>query len=554
MSALTRRVLELLPNARLHYEAANDHELMLYGPPGTGKTTSLGILLDAHIRAGLPPDQMLVNAFTRNATWVLKQRLTSQYGLTEREMPWVRTIHSSCFQLLGLRPDQVMTPWKLRAFGEDCHYEMKGVLIQRSLDDPFQQTSIQTYGDWCFTVEELRRAMLKTVPQIVAMFQGKQPTLEGPYWDDDEALLFSERYRAWKHDHGLFDFSDMLETVLKLQFRPAVRWCWLDEAQDMSPLQWAVADLWAREAQRLFVFSDDDQAIFSFAGADPSLLWRRPGHQLVLSHSYRLPSAIHAEAQRIISRTRTRVPKEFEPHSEGGSVRMAYGWPDVDFVESDETWLMLIRNRAFGDEVRSYLMRTGIPFFDRTSLSGVPGQNSARGRALNVLLALHEGKMVRGSQLRVLRGSPWPDKAQIRPEFWPADQISWTRPYSLADLGSAGATAELGAAILSEPFEAIRMEPHERRYLSRLLARRGTAAITSPPKVELATIHGVKGEEADNVAVSTSMTKRTYLEYAGDEDGRVDANPDPEHRCFYVGITRARRNVFWVVGGRGYAV
>ena len=57
-----------------------------------------------------------------------------------------------------------------------------------------------------------------------------------------------------------------------------------------------------------------------------------------------------------------------------------------------------------------------------------------------------------------------------------------------------------------------------------------------PATIKVSTIHGVKGEEADNVVLYTDIEKIIY-------DAALK-DPDPEHRLFFVGITRARENLY----------
>ena len=57
-----------------------------------------------------------------------------------------------------------------------------------------------------------------------------------------------------------------------------------------------------------------------------------------------------------------------------------------------------------------------------------------------------------------------------------------------------------------------------------------------PARIKLSTIHGVKGEECDNVVLFTDLERIIY------ESAQKD--PDPEHRTFFVGITRAKEKLF----------
>jgi hypothetical protein len=83
-------------------------------------------------------------------------------------------------------------------------------------------------------------------------------------------------------------------------------------------------------------------------------------------------------------------------------------------------------------------------------------------------------------------------------------------------------------------FEGI---PIQRRqyYLSVLRAKR---KLTAPPNVNIDTIHGVKGGQADSVMVLTDITART--------EQNLLQNPDDEARVFYVGVTRAKENLLIV--------
>ena len=54
--------------------------------------------------------------------------------------------------------------------------------------------------------------------------------------------------------------------------------------------------------------------------------------------------------------------------------------------------------------------------------------------------------------------------------------------------------------------------------------------------IEINTIHGTKGREADNVVILPDITDITYKAMLND--------PDNEHRVFYVAATRAKQNLY----------
>ena len=81
-----------------------------------------------------------------------------------------------------------------------------------------------------------------------------------------------------------------------------------------------------------------------------------------------------------------------------------------------------------------------------------------------------------------------------------------------------------------------KLPEQDRAYIIALL-RRGEK-FNGEPRITVSTIHGSKGGEADNVVLFTDLSP------AAEKAARN--NPDDLHRVFYVGVTRARENLFIV--------
>lgn len=64
-----------------------------------------------------------------------------------------------------------------------------------------------------------------------------------------------------------------------------------------------------------------------------------------------------------------------------------------------------------------------------------------------------------------------------------------------------------------------------------LAARRQGESLIKP-RIKVNTIHGVKGGEADHVAIMTDMAARSFT--------HMERYPEDEHRVFYVALTRAK--------------
>ena len=81
-----------------------------------------------------------------------------------------------------------------------------------------------------------------------------------------------------------------------------------------------------------------------------------------------------------------------------------------------------------------------------------------------------------------------------------------------------------------------RMPESERAYIIAML-RRGER-FNGEPRITVSTIHGAKGGEADNVVLFTDLSPAS--------EEQMTINPDDMHRVFYVGVTRAKENLFIV--------
>lgn len=78
------------------------------------------------------------------------------------------------------------------------------------------------------------------------------------------------------------------------------------------------------------------------------------------------------------------------------------------------------------------------------------------------------------------------------------------------------------------------MIPYDRQLVLKHYADKGT--IYKSPNVRISTIHGVKGDEADNVVLMPDMSRLSYRD--------MDIDEDAEHRVFYVAVTRAKRRLY----------
>ena len=59
----------------------------------------------------------------------------------------------------------------------------------------------------------------------------------------------------------------------------------VDEAQDLSPIQWKMYDILKKNSKHIILAGDDDQAIYGWAGADVARFQSEPAKDIILPQS-----------------------------------------------------------------------------------------------------------------------------------------------------------------------------------------------------------------------------------------------------------------------------
>ena len=85
----------------------------------------------------------------------------------------------------------------------------------------------------------------------------------------------------------------MIQKFLDTKDTPPFDVIFVDEAQDLSLIQWAMINKIEQDTGcDVWVAGDDDQAIFGWAGADVDSFINWEAEEIPLKHSKRVPSSI----------------------------------------------------------------------------------------------------------------------------------------------------------------------------------------------------------------------------------------------------------------------
>lgn len=450
------------------------------GPPGTGKTTEMLNKIEVFLDSGIVPEKIAFVSYTKKAVNEAAERAAERFGFSPKRFRNFRTVHSTCYQGLGITRNQVMDRSDYKELGD-----MLGVTFKGRADVADGVSVGDDSGDFMLQLINLANARTEGLREVWNQIDREL--------DWFKLKQLDETLKQYKQDTGKLDFDDMLRDYVLARPQVNVTAAIIDEAQDLSNAQWDVVKVAFRGAQHIDIAGDDDQAIYAWSGANVERFMAIKGTTKVLQQSYRIPRAVHKVAQSIISQVSTRLDKEFAAREEEGSVLYANGADMVDFANG-ESWMLLSRNAFFLKEYAQACELKGVPYTFRGRAS--IDQDDVRA------IVLWE---------RARKGTPLEE-----------DDEQFLKPYAL------GATKDMVW------FDALKRIPLKKReyYLSVL---RIGHRLQDEPKIHINTIHGVKGGEADNVALMTDMTSRSY--------DSMQLNADNEHRVFYVGVTRARQNL-----------
>ena len=488
------------------------HIHKVFGPPGSGKTTYLLNVVEKELADSIHPMHIGYFSFTRKAANEARDRATEKFPSlnAKTDFPFFRTLHSLAFRCMSVKADMIMQPEHYREFAAQVGIEIK-VATEDEVDVAKADNPI---------LNEINLARIRGV-DLRQHYNQSGLDIEWYHFE------FVERsYRHYKRSKDLLDFTDLLEmAVVDHERLPSLEVLIVDEAQDLSRLQWQMVEALAAKAKRVFLAGDDDQAVFTWAGADVKSFLSFTGVVTVLQQSYRVPSTVHALANRIVHRIRERQPKEWRARDFEGQVRTYYRFEDIDVGEGQ--WLIMAATNYMLNPIHEWLKSQGI-LFER---GGVPSLAPTMIKAVIAWEALRRGESVIGADIRNVYkylGGEFVNRGHRTFKNGVDDELY--RMYELKE--HHGLTTE---AIWHEALS--RIPDDKREYLIAVLRRK--IKLSSVGRIKLSTIHGAKGGEADNVMLMMDLSPRFAKEYAD--------NGDNVHRLFYVGITRAKQSLHLVL-------
>lgn len=591
--------------------------MLVLAGPGSGKTAVITqriryLVEERHIT----PSDILTITFTKAAALEMKQRACQICRGAESAV--FGTFHSVFFQIIRSSSKfqnysimteqqklQILRPL-LKGKKLDC-VQMSSFCEQFLSNLSFYKNTGRERGDVSADKKGKKRykAELNEAEENAVQKQAGQNRAEQMQLHE-----LRQAYEQCCRKRWLLDFDDILiychrllteDTGLCDRWKNRFRYILIDEFQDINDVQYQIIKLLCAYYENLFVVGDDDQAIYSFRGADPSYMHRfledfPKSRQVNLNINYRCGDRILALAARSIAHNKYRFEKEIKAGNSGENRVIAACFQnraeELSFLteeilthRNEGLTAILVRTNRMAESVAEACFRRQIPCQMREKKQDFYAQKCVV-EVLSVIRFVAEGrnrsdfmafmnKPVRYINREMLQKDTvdlWALLEECRedPEQYriiqklqqdlamvemldPFGAISYIRKVMQYDCClSPGEAGEKEKEILDELLERCREFHSHTAFLAHISAYRSKLEQESGRKqseadqgnakqnpVRIMTYHGSKGLEFDTVFLP-------FLNSGDVPHGRnlSSMELEEERRLFYVAVTRAKKSLY----------
>jgi len=485
------------------------------GPPGTGKTRRLLNEVQRYVKKGVPLKRIGYFAFTRKAAYEARDRFLEAFPeLVKKDVKHFRTLHSFAFKYLGLQEENVMQEEHYKAIGEGCGLRIKYATYENN----------EFNGIFTSNSEYLSLINLARVRNITVLEQLDRNEHLGKI-ERDKLEIVAKHIEDYKNTYKLIDYNDMLAKFINQIHLPDAKVpqfevIFIDEAQDLSLLQWKMIQALQQYSNDTYIAGDDDQAIFGWAGADVDSFIHFNALEIPLKQSKRVPRVIHGRAlDRLDNIKLGRLEKPWNtPKAEQGTITTLFSMDSINV--SKEDWYILARTNDLLKPVFKDLRKRGVYF------------ETKDGRSMNESLykdILNWEAWKKGSELSTI------DVQRLLERFDKKFKEIEDKLFKLKDLKK-----EYNLDSNLQWYDAFTaVTPSTKTYIRAM--RRNGEDLRLKPRVKVLTLHSSKGGEATNVVILQNQTTNTIKGAT-----KTTMKQDEEQRVWYVGLTRCSKNLFLI--------
>lgn len=293
----TSRILAGLNAQQLQAVTAPAVPVVCVAGAGSGKTRVLTRRIAYRVATGeIDPQRVVVTTFTNAAASELSDRL---FKLGFRE-----PLTSGTFHALALRQ------------------------IKQRYSELGRSVPAIVNSQYGFLKKNLPKEFVPHLNSLINEFGWASSQLLGPETYNDSAKLAGRKpsvditqvaelmnsYQQLKRQKHVMDMDDILRRAISDiasddNYAAAIKWrhrhFFVDEFQDINPLQYELLSRWRQQRNDIFVVGDPAQAIYAWNGSDPDLIsdfadMNRGAEVIELTENYRSSQQVLAAAKAVL--------------------------------------------------------------------------------------------------------------------------------------------------------------------------------------------------------------------------------------------------------------
>ena len=535
---------------------------VIFGPAGTGKTTYLVKQVHKVLRE-YPQNEIGFVSFSKAAAGEAKNKLAADLGIIDVKkagFDYFGTIHSLAYHAM-LEEGNIRSVAKPENYQKFCEENRLTYTIPSNytIDTLFEDSVYNTIGNLVFQAIDMARIISPDNPYLKL----PREITVGDNWIKKDGIENKRcEWEQYKLNEGLVDFTDMLLYVKDKGYKPPISVLFVDEFQDLNPLQYQIYQKWVEDLDAVYIAGDDDQNIYEpFLGTNPQHFLNeaeKADNLIILNQSHRLPKRILEYTQNFIKHNKNRQEKEMYSTIPGGEVHtinLGRFQNIKQFFHLGETHMILTLTNRNVAKISRELDQLLIPhkiYRRKTFWESEFIQEAARlfhdfiykGQASRIAayhIAIKTRKMLPHgaktqittklknlkNRLKEKRGNKEPTK-KLRDAY-----ISKKEFYNLFGAFQKWQRLPLIDILEHIALPRTRVEMLKKAYIEEHL-------FTNFNEYHVGTIHSSKGRQADNIYLLTNLSKRFER-----EDNK---NPEYMRRLFYTGSTRPLKRLYIIKG------
>lgn len=359
--------MKLNPN-QLKASRHDSGPALVLAVPGSGKTTVIVNRIKYLIEEkGVSPYKVLAITFAKSQQLDMQRRILEALDENYSKEVSVLTIHALSYKIIREYERYKKTKYTL--------LDVEDAPRSRDILRKIYIQKLKTYP----SEEEIDQ--IQSILGYIKNTNEDYIDADGPF----EYKVVVDDFEAYKKKKHLIDFDDMLIMANDLlekdrhiisKFKDKYEYILLDEGQDTSLIQFMILDKLINTDKNFFVVADDDQSIYKFRGACPERIlnfekYYKGAELYRLSENYRSTPSIINASNRLIKNNKLRYTKELNTSSSDKTpVNIKLFGKDLDeyryiakyLKSASETVAILYRNNISQIPLAEFLERYLISF------------------------------------------------------------------------------------------------------------------------------------------------------------------------------------------------